>query len=789
MLIVFSLTLFVSAALLFLVQPMFAKLVLPLLGSTPGVWTASVMVFQALLLGGYVYAHATTGRIGVRRQAALHVIVMVLALVALPIALPGGWSPPVDANPVVWLVGLLLVAVGLPFFVISASAPLLQRWIAATDHPAAADPYLLYRASNLGSMVGLLGYPLAMEPTLALADQGRLWAAGYGLLLVLVLACVVMLWRSRPAAEALPAIAGASGEAALLPGRGLARTDVIRRLRWVALSFVPSSLVLGVTTYFTTDLAPIPLLWVVPLALYLLTFIVVFSPRAEMESIHRGMVAVFPIMVLLVVFTIVARVREPLGPLVALHLAGFFVAAMVCHGELARDRPEPARLTEFYLWVAVGGVLGGAFNALVAPVAFNGLLEYPIAIVLACLLRPRLTRALRSRRDRVLDLALPVALAVGATALLVLVQSGDQFSAAAGGLGVIVLSLALCLYFARDPTRFGLGVAALLVAGGWAIGSADSVLYRERSFFGIYEVRTGEELPARNRLIHGTTLHGAQTFDGSQPPAPSTYYHPTGPIGQLFEGPASGRLSSRVAVLGLGAGTIACHARPRDRWTFYEIDPTAERIARDPRLFTYLRDCPARSDVVLGDGRLSIARARPGEFGLIFADAFSSDAIPVHLLTREAVAVYLSKLRPEGLLIFNVTNRYLDLNPVLGALAQERGLACVAASDSATEGADRKGKTASAWVVMARAQRHLGALVGDSRWQGCRRAAPGDVWTDDFSNILGPWRRGSKARARRLLPSSTLTAVTPAAGQVTVFPFTSVQPPPAAIPPAVSATV
>lgn len=738
MVILFSLTLFVSAALLFLVQPMFAKLVLPLLGSTPAVWTASVMAFQALLLGGYVYAHVTSERLGVRRQAALHAGVMLLPLIALPIALPGDLRPPVDANPVLWLLGLLGVVVGLPFFVVSASAPLLQRWLAGTDHPAATDPYLLYRASNLGSMVGLLGYPLAMEPTLRLADQGRFWALGYGLLLLLVLACVVVLWRSAPAAPAPAPVAGGSSHAALLPGRSIGRAGVVRRLRWIALSFVPSSLVLGVTTYFTTDLAPIPLLWVVPLAIYLLTFIIVFSPRAEVESIHRAIVAGFPILVLLVVFTIVSQVREPLGPLVALHLAGFFAAAMVCHGELARDRPEPGLLTEFYLWIAVGGVLGGVFNALVAPLAFDGLLEYPIAIVAACLLRPRLSGTPRGPRDRVLDVALPVATALVASALLRVVQSGDDYTRVVGGLMVLGLAMALCLYFARHPVRFGLGVAAVLVAGAVGVGSADDTLYQERSFFGIYSVVTRPEPKPRHRLIHGTTLHGAQNFDGSRPPAPTTYYHPTGPIGQLFDALPSPEVSSRVAVLGLGAGTIACHAKPGERWTFYEIDPVAERIAEDPRLFTYLRDCPGTHDVVLGDGRLSLARAPARKYGMIFADAFSSDAIPVHLLTREAVAMYLSKLSEEGILVFNVTNRYLDLNPVLGALAREQGLSCLHAADNVTEVPGAKGKTASDWLVMSRAPRNLGGLTSDARWRACPRATSADVWTDDFSNILGP---------------------------------------------------
>ena len=731
MVVLFSLTLFLSAALLFAVQPLIAKLVLPLLGSTPAVWTASLMFFQAALLAGYVYAHATSAGLGARRAATVHLALLPLPLLVLPLGLPDGWTPPAQANPVGWLLTLLLVSVGLPFFVVSATAPLLQRWLAATSHPAARDPYFLYRASNVGAMVGLLGYPIAMEPSLRLADQGRLWSAGYLALATLIAACAIALWRS-PAALART---GEGAPSAAEPTGARGAPTAARRARWVALAFVPSSLVLGVTSFLTTDVAPIPLLWALPLALYLGSFVLVFSPRPGAGERGRTAAAVLPAATALVAFTLLTRMRQPLELLVALHLGAFFVAAVACHGELARDRPASAHLTEFYLWVAVGGVLGGAFNALLAPVLFDSLVEYPAAIVAALLLRPRDGQGQESRLERYGDLGLPLALGAGLAAGLHLLELADGLTEAVLSFWLLVGALGVCLVLFRSrPIRFGLGLAAVLIGGASAFRPPETTLHQERSFFGVYRVAAAAG--PQHRLLHGTTLHGAQTRDGRRPPRTGTYYHPSGPIGQALDALAERGVTRRAAVVGLGAGTIACHARRGERWTFYEVDPTVERIARDPRLFTYLRDCPGSFDVVIGDGRLGIARARPAEFGLIVADAFSSDAIPVHLLTREALALYRSRLAPDGVIALHITNRYLDLGGVLGSMAAAERLACLIQSEDPAEAARVPGKVASDWVLIARRPGHFGRLAGDRRWRRCPR--DGQAWTDDFSNVLGP---------------------------------------------------
>ncbi|MDP8972267.1 MAG: fused MFS/spermidine synthase, partial [Actinomycetota bacterium] len=752
LMILFSVTIFVSASLLFLVEPMFAKFILPLFGSTPAVWTGSMMFFQMALLIGYLYVHATTAWLGARKQAVLHLAVVLLPLLVLPLAVPADeWAPSSEANPIFLLLGLLLVSVGLPFFAISTTNPLVQKWLADTDHPAARDPYFLYRASNLGSVIGLLGYPLLVERELTLYTQGIVWSVGYGLLLILVLASAVMLWRSpRPSvaegeeeAEPLagdPVSGGGSpqtAEPSLVAEPREERLTLLRRLRWVGLTFVPSSLMLGVTAFITTDITPIPLLWVIPLSLYLFSFVIVFSPSQRMpDLIHKVMVAALPVMMAVLVLTILIELRNPYWLLILLHLLGFFVVAMVLHGEVARDRPPARNLTEFYLWVSVGGFLGGVFNALIAPIAFDTVVEYPLAIILACVFVPGLvlsrllqsdrasgeegqsregeeasggdeeeretitssgSRTLGSRRlDLALDLALPLVLGLAMWGISTAIDAYlpvDYISLA--WQTMLGLAVGLCLWFAYSatrPIRFGLGIAAILIVGTATAGAG--ALYEERSFFGVYRVTGDDQV---HTLVFGDTNHGAQVL-GVQPPEPTTYYHPTGPVGQVFD--ALPDATSQPAVIGLGTGTMACYNSPGQQMAFYEIDPLVESIARNNNLFTYLRDCPGENNVVLGDARLSLADAPDGEYGIIVADAFSSDAIPVHLMTREAVDLYLDKLQSDGVLLMHISNRHLELEPVLGNVAQDAGLVCRAQYDQENEGTP--GKFVSHWVMMSR---------------------------------------------------------------------------------------
>ena len=726
--VLFTVTLFVSSALLFLVQPMFAKMVLPLLGGTPATWITSLLFFQAALLAGYAYAHWSTRWLG-PRQPLVHVVLVALAVAVLPIAVPEGWVPPPSENPVGWLLALLVVAVGLPFFVVSSTTPLLQRWFAGARHAASDDPYFLYRASNLGSMVGLLGYPVLVEPRLRLADQGRLWGAGYLVLAVLTAGCAVVSGRRREAPNQAPSVAPDAGSGADAPAR---QPDIRQRAQWVALAFVPSSFMLAVTTYITTDIAAIPLLWVIPLTLYLVSFIVAFSPRPS--PLTGVAVQLQPFLLLQLVLLVALGATEPVVVLVAVSLAALFVSALVCHGRLAEGRPPSAGLTEFYLWIALGGALGGVFNAVVAPVLFDTVIEYRLAIVAACLLRPPPRPSVKASARRRLDVVLPLGLLVATLALVSLGRALGLGPLAARVVAVVVALLA-CAAFAARRVRLGLGVAAVFVAAAATAGGGDATLHADRTFFGALRV---ERDPDRHlhRLVHGTTTHGAQSTEPGRRLELLTYYHRTGPVGQVFGELAGPGAATDVGVIGLGTGSMACYSRPGERWTFFELDPTVERIARDPSLFTYLRDCEGRLDVVRGDARLSLRRAPDRRLGLLVVDAFNSDAIPVHLLTRQALELYGSKLAPGGVLAFNVSNRYLDLEPVLGELARARGLACLGQEEGPEEARGVPFKLGSHWLAMARRPADLGRLPHDRRWRTCARDPGARPWTDDYSNLL-----------------------------------------------------
>jgi hypothetical protein len=743
MVVVYALTLFVSATLLFVVQPMFTRMALPLLGGSPAVWNTAQLFFQLALLTGYLYAHATGKWLGVKKQAALHVLLLLLPLLALPIAIPAGWSPPTSGSPIAWLLALLAVAVGLPFFVVSVSSPMLQTWFAHTRHRAAADPYFLYAASNVGSMLALLGYPALIEPYIGLRAQSLLWACGYGLLAALVLACAVMLWR-LPAAQ--PAAPRAPAEPLTLA----------RRARWVLLAFIPSSLMLSVTTYLTTNIAPIPLLWVVPLAIYLLTFILVFSGRPILP--HALMVRAFPIVLLPLIIVILVQATQPIVMLIALHLLVFFVATMVCHGALAHDRPPAAHLTEFYLWLSVGGALGGMFNALLAPLLFTSVVEYPLVLVLACLALPPTSRAtpaasagaaaFEHRRlaaggwlsNRWPDLALPAALGalVAATILGIRaagISSGPlSMGLAFGAPGLLVFS------FSRRPLRFALGIAALLLASMLYTNDQGRVLLAERSFFGISRV-LAEPSGRYLALAHGNTRHGLQSRDPARSRVPLTYYYPSGPIGQVFQAYSGDWAHGRVAVIGLGTGALSCYRQPEQRWTYYEIDPSVVEIARDSGYFSYLRQCAPDLQIAMGDARLSLAGAPDHQYDLIVLDAYSSDSIPIHLITQEALDLYVQKLAPGGILAFHISNQYLDLGPVVGSLARHAGLTALEQDDLVLSAKDdANGKSASQWAVLARSPQDLRRLAGDPRWHLLDAPSGAAPWTDDYSSVLGVFR-------------------------------------------------
>jgi hypothetical protein len=732
----YTAAIFVAAALLFLVQPMVGKMVLPRAGGSPQVWNTAMVFFQCALLAGYLYAHLGVRWLGVRGHATVHLAVLALPLLVLPMTLPDGY-PPVGGGQSIWIIGVLTLAVGAPFFVLAAASPLLQQWLASTTHESAGDPYFLYAGSNAGSLVGLLAYPLLLEPLIPASQQARMWAVGYLVFVALAAACAVVVLRARPAG--VRAEVAAEGWATP-PATELAidRVTVRDRLFWIAASAVPSALLLGVTQYLTSEIAPTSLLWVLPLGIYLATFIAAFS-RRQLVSIER-LSRVMAIVVIVAALVQLARIVDPQWAVALLHLSVLGLGGLLCHGRLASSRPAPSHLTEYYLLISVGGALGGTFAALVAPVVFDFIAEYPIAVVLACLFRlPFGTGGAAGGtsgwlyRGRGLDVALP--------ALLGLFIVGAAFAARRMGSvpdGVMVVLVAViptiaCFLFSPRPLRFALGVAVLLASVQSGQMYRGDILHSERTFFGVHRISTDPENSVRI-LYHGATVHGVQSADPARAAEPLAYYHPSGPAGNLVQAFGQHADKRSLALVGAGTGALAVLAGPHQRVTLYEIDPAIVRIAEDTRYFTYLSTMRAEHHAVIGDGRLELSRS-PDRYDLIVLDAFSSGTIPIHLLTREAIELYLEKLEPRGALLFHISNRHLELGPVIGAQARDFGLAAFQWIDVRPDDDVERGIFGSQWVLLARSPQDLD-YVPVGGWRPMELPEETRAWTDDFSDLL-----------------------------------------------------
>jgi spermidine synthase len=716
----FSATLFTSSALLFIVEPMIAKMILPLLGGTPAVWNTCMVFYQLALLGGYLYAHVLSQRFTRSQQIAIHISILASSILTLPILLTSAGAPPVSTSPIPWLLGTLARTAGIPLFVVSSTSPLLQRWFASDSR---RNPYPLYAAGNAGSLLALALYPALVEPALTLKRQSVAWAIAYTIFMGLTIACAAYTRRARATA------ADPEGDREATPAPS---PSPAMRTKWIALAAVPSSLMLGVTTFLTTDIAAVPLLWILPLGLYLATFVLVFAERQVVS--HQRMARLLSLLVIPTITLVTLDRGLPPAAQIAFHLATFFVASMVCHGELARHKPPTEHLTLFYLCLAAGGVLGGIFNAIVAPLVFNSIVEYPLMIILACALG-RMSIG-DGQRTRWSDLAAPLALGAGTLAMMLLFEGGTSNPML--GLPLVFFVPGVVLFtFRQRPVRFALGVAAMIVAGTTYMSAHERVIQRGRSFFGAHRI-TRDPANRYRLFVNGGIVHGAQSTAPAERREPTTYYHRSGPIGQVFAGLAPAERRS-VGVVGLGVGTLAAYSRPNEHWTFYEIDPTVVEVARDRRYFTFLDDSPASIDIVLGDARLSLARAEDRRFDLLVLDAFSSDAIPVHLLTREALALYLSKLLPTGVVAFHISNRYVDLKPLLAGLASSFGLVCLAQDDLRLAPTD-KAPLASRWLLMAHRRADFGPLSADSRWETVDPRSQQVVWSDEFSNLLSVFR-------------------------------------------------
>ena len=727
-LLVYTAAIFVSALLLFSVQPLFAKMVLPRLGGSPAVWSVAMVFFQSLLLAGYVYAHLLM-RINNRLIPILvHLALLIVAFLTLPLAITARWGEPPTGGYAIWLLGLFVASIGLPFFALAANNPLLQAWFVRSGHPGGADPYFLYASSNIGSFLALLSYPFVFEPIFTLRMQNLIWTGGYGLLIVLIASSGFLLWRSP--ATAPSAVAAASDAPSPPPAT---------RARWIFLAAVPSGLLIAVTAHISTDVAAAPLLWVLPLSLYLLTWVLVFQSRPLLP--HKWVLLAQPIAIAGVIVLLAVGGEQNLLLTIGGHQLCFFVIAMTCHGELARTRPAPKYLTGFYVALSFGGMIGGLFAGLIAPNVFSWIAEYPILIALAALCRP-----LQDERWPRLSGVVWILAAMGALALIVASQTkGETFEwleehrvYVAGGVAALGMLLALAFNTARLKLAAIAALAVMLVRAYPADeGRVDTV----RSFFGVHKIVTTPS-GMYHVLMHGTTIHGAQKVanDDGTPiqgrPEPISYYYKDGGIGQAISAIRERKGAPlRVAAIGVGSGTLACAAAPDERWTFFEIDQTMVDTARDPKYFTYVQNCQPDFKPVIGDARLTFAREAGGTYDLIIVDAYSSDAIPIHLATREAMKIYKDRLAPQGVVLMHVSNRHLELASVVVGIADANGMkSWVYDEDS---GRDGEYIFATNVVVSARAEADIGKLASSEKWDETEPAANQRVWTDDYCNVLG----------------------------------------------------
>jgi SAM-dependent methyltransferase len=728
----FVLTILVGSFLLFQVQPMVARMVLPKLGGAPAVWNSAMLVYQALLLGGYAYAH-WLGRFTVQRQAMIHVALFLVAALWLPIGI-AQITPPGPRQEALWVPLLLLASIGPVFFVVSAQAPLMQRWFAADAR--AGDPYYLYAASNLGSFAGLISYPALVEPNLPLAAQSWGWTAGYALLVLLVAASAAARWHGRAADPA--------SDAAVTDEP---RPTWRRQLHWLLIAAVPSGLMLSTTTHLTTDIVAMPLLWVLPLGLYLLSFVIAFS---TMNRLTEVFVFIAPT-VLLTIGGLALLSSGGGSLLVALaSLAMLFVVATALHGYLYHLRPAPQHLTLFYLIMSAGGVLGGLFAALLAPLLFDWVYEHPLLTLAAAMLLPLPVilpwdkwLKLPARTAR-LVVGLLVAVAAFASLRMVDGWSG-RLDIDVGMWGFVILVIGVLVIGWRWAY---VAVLALLMigVGGWSTIQESLTGDRVRSYFGVYTV-TDYPAQGQRRLAHGTTLHGLQRTDPAHRREATTYYGPQSGVGlTLARAEALAGPGASIGIVGLGAGTLACYRRPGQQWTFFEIDPVMVDIARDPGKFTFLSDCADDAPVVVGDARLQIAQQPPAQFDVVVIDAFSSDAIPLHLLTKEAIGIYARALKPDGILLIHISNRFFGLEPVLAEEARARGWTAAIRLDPgpATEGIDDL--TASNWVALTATPGRMTQLTGglrprdkadeDDAWVALQSTPGFERWTDDYASTL-----------------------------------------------------
>ncbi len=726
----FPLAAFSSAALVFAIEPMVGRMALPRLGGSAGVWAASLVFFQAALLVGYLYAHALARYVAPRTQVIVHIVVLAAAALCLPVRLAGVFGEPGNA-PALWLLAVLAVSIGAPFAALSATAPLIQVWRARwAGGDLDEGPWSLYAASNLGSLVALLAYPTLIEPLSGLARQSVTWSLAYGGFVLLMAAAGGLVWRRTDSAPAQATVTAPS------------TVSWIDRARWVGLSALPSALLIGVTNAVTSDVGSAPFLWVAPLALYLVTFIIAFRARGPLAP---QAVLMFQALALVTACMLMHALPRLFALWLAVHFAAFFLTALVCHQALVARRPAVSGLTEFYFFLSLGGVVGGAVSALLAPVLFRTVVEYPAALALSALARPW---GLTKPKRRWPWLALGGCLALMAIAVLVnhsppaLARWTAAIPFSSRGAIILVLAevAAVLALLVRDRGPLFALAAVILIVGNDEARNQMDVIGHWRGFYGVLREsrlvspRLGGEI---HTLANGTTLHGAEAVSPAFRCQPLVYYGHETPIGQVMDSEARAKPAMQVGVVGLGAGTLTAYARPADRFTVFEINPLVVRIARDPRRFAYLTDCArGPTDIVLGDARRRLLGQPDGRFDALIVDAFSSDSVPSHLLTVEAVKLYLSKIKPDGVVLLHLSNRNLDLIRPALADGQAAGAITRVQRHLVDPRLPAYWESSEDAVILARTPAGAAPFAADPRWktEGTDGVAP---WTDDHTDLFG----------------------------------------------------
>jgi hypothetical protein len=700
---------------------MAAKALLPYLGGGASVWNTCMMFYQVLLLIGYAYA-AKLSNLRLSRQLAIHCFVCIVSMLFLPIA---GISPATISpdSPILWAVSMLFLTIGLPFFLISSQGPMLQSWFSKTKHAKAKDPYFLFAASNLGSFFALLCFPLFFEIIWSLATQRKIWSGFYLALCLLVAACGFLAYQLA---------AGTTSETTKPQTTGTIPTIKLR-LHWLLLAFIPSAHMLAVTNYISSDVGSLPLVWVLPLAIYLLTFVIAFGDfrfqKISWLSSQRLKIVMI-VLFLLVTGLVAAKFGQNLSNsifwLVGFHLVLFGVLSTSIHQKLAALRPEPSHLGSFYLWLGAGGALGGVLNSFVAPIVLTRLHEYPLMLALAIMFRNR--DANKNAPVNWLDFALPGLLTLSIYLLPRLVDLQSLHYGLEPS-HILMLGALSMVFMLKRPVRLGLAVIGIMWSSSYFPTSSGDPVFVERSFYGIHKIYRDQQ--QRLWLEHGNTIHGGQGKDDMGQPVPLTYYHPNGPVGELF----SQDLTGPVAVIGLGSGAMAHYAKPGVPWTFFEIDPAVQRIAESGDTFRFLADRTKNIKVVLGDGRLKLKNEMDESFQLLIIDAFGSDSIPVHLLTVEAVREYRNKLKDGGAMAFHISNRFLDLEPLLVQLSKSMDWDIVSKSDLPLDEEINQGRYASNWVLIAPKKNAILSSMKNAGWD-IPDTKPVQLWTDDYSSII-----------------------------------------------------